>query len=78
MTDGRARRVAFLATAGKAKSEAKTKDAKKAIRSLVISIAVLYESSSTSMALKSYSGRGRLSCLHPLPCHCMAGMSADT
>lgn len=35
MTDGRARRVAVLATAAKAKSEAKTKAAEQAIRSLV-------------------------------------------
>jgi hypothetical protein len=35
VTDGWARRVAFLATAAKAKSGAKTKDAEKAIRSLV-------------------------------------------
>lgn len=89
MTDGRARRVAVLATAAKAKSEAKTKAAEQAIRSLVkrgqpITFQAVQREAGVSHAfLYGHPElRGRIECLRaqarPAPIRADPAESADT
>ena len=89
VTDGRARRVAVLATAAKAKSEAKTKAAEQAIRSLVkrgqpITFQAVQREAGVSHAfLYGHPElRGRIECLRaqarPAPIRADPAESADT